>query len=47
MLSKEVIEKVTETATPQSINIQKGANIIEIKQASLNDLEIEIKYKGK
>ena len=37
----------TETVTEQSMNIQKGTNIIEVTEASLNDLEIEVKYKGK
>ena len=37
----------TETVTAQPMNIQKGTNIIEVTEASLNDLEIEVKYKGK
>ena len=37
----------TETVTAQPMNIQKGTNIIEVTEASLDDLEIEVKYKGK
>ena len=37
----------TETVTEQSMNIQKGTNIIEVTEASLDDLELEAKYKGK
>ena len=37
----------TETATAQPMNIQKGTNIIEVTEASLDDLELEVKYKGK
>ena len=37
----------TETVTAQPMNIQKGTNIIEVAEASLNDLELEAKYKGK
>lgn len=29
------------------MNIQKGTNIIEVTEASLDDLELEAKYKGK
>lgn len=39
--------EVTESVTPQPVNIQKGANTIQVTQASINDLELEIKYKGK
>lgn len=37
----------TETVTAQPMNIQKGTNIIEVTEASLDDLELEVKYKGK
>ena len=37
----------TETVTAQPMNIQKGTNIIEVTEASLDDLELEAKYKGK
>ena len=37
----------TETVTAQPLNIQQGTNIVEVTEASLNDLEIEVKYKGK
>lgn len=37
----------TESVTVQPVNIQKGANTIQVTQASINDLELEIKYKGK
>ena len=37
----------TETTTGQNLNIQKGNNIISISQASLSQLELEAKYKGK
>lgn len=34
----------TETVTPQPMNIQTGTNVIEITQASLDNLELEAKY---
>lgn len=37
----------TETATAQPLNLQEGTNIIEITEASLDNLEVEVKYKGK
>lgn len=37
----------TESVTAQPVNIQKGTNTIQVTQASINDLELEIKYKGK
>lgn len=36
----------TETVTPQPMNIQAGTNIVEITQASMDDLELEVKYKA-
>lgn len=39
--------ETTESVTAQPVNIQKGANTIQVTQASINDLELEIKYKGK
>ena len=34
----------TETATTQPMNLQKGTNIIEVTESSLDDLEIEATY---
>lgn len=36
----------TETVTPQPMQIQAGTNIVEITQASLNNLELEVSYKA-
>lgn len=36
----------TETVTPQPMNIQEGTNIVQITQASMDDLELEVKYKA-
>ena len=35
-----------ETVTPQPMNIQAGTNIVQITQASMDDLELEVKYKA-
>ena len=37
----------TEHVTAQHLNIQAGTNIIEITQASVDNLELEVKYKTK
>ena len=37
----------TETVTGQALTLQKGNNIISISQASIDDLSLEAKYKGK
>ena len=39
-------ESTTETVTPQPLNIQAGTNIVEISQASIDGLELEVKYKA-
>ena len=36
----------TETVTGQPMNIQAGTNIVEITQASMDDIELEVKYKA-
>lgn len=36
----------TETVTGQPMNIQAGTNIVEITQASIDNLELEVKYKA-
>ena len=36
----------TETVTAQPMNIQAGTNIVQITQASMDDLELEVKYKA-
>ena len=36
----------TESVTPQQLTIQQGTNIVEITQASINDLELEVSYKA-
>lgn len=36
----------TETVTAQPMNIQEGTNIVEITQASMDGLELEVKYKA-
>jgi hypothetical protein len=36
----------TETVTPQTLNIQQGTNIVEITQASIDNLELEVSYKA-
>lgn len=35
----------TESVTGQALQVQEGNNILEITQASLNNLELEVKYK--
>lgn len=39
-------EPTTENVTPQPMNIQAGTNIVEITQASIDDLELEVKYQA-
>ncbi len=36
----------TETVTPQPLTIQAGTNIVEITQASMDNLELEVSYKA-
>lgn len=36
----------TETVTAQPLNIQAGTNIVEITQASIDNLELEVSYKA-
>jgi len=36
----------TETVTGQPLTIQEGTNIVEITQASMDNLELEVKYKA-
>ena len=36
----------TETVTAQPLTIQEGTNIVQITQASMDDLELEVKYKA-
>lgn len=36
----------TETVTGQTLTIQEGSNIIQITQASINNLPLEVSYKG-
>lgn len=36
----------TETVTAQPMNIQAGTNIVQITQASMDNLELEVKYKA-
>lgn len=36
----------TETVTGQPMNIQAGTNVVEITQASMDNLELEVKYKA-
>jgi hypothetical protein len=37
---------ITESVTAQPMNIQAGTNIVQITQASMDDLELEVKYKA-
>lgn len=37
---------ITESVTPQPMQIQAGTNIVEITQASLDNLELEVSYKA-
>lgn len=37
----------TETVTGQHLGIQAGTNVVEITQASIDNLELEVSYKGK
>ena len=39
-------ESTTESVTPQPLTIQAGTNIVEITQASIDNLELEVSYKG-
>lgn len=39
-------EPTTETVTGQPMTIQAGTNIVEITQASMDNLELEVSYKG-
>jgi ABC-type proline/glycine betaine transport system substrate-binding protein len=39
-------ESTTETVTAQPMNIQAGTNIVQITQASMDGLELEVKYKA-
>ena len=41
-----LLELTTETVTGQPMNIQEGTNIVQITQASMDDLELEVKYKA-
>ena len=36
----------TETVTGQTLHIQAGTNVVEITQASINNLPLEVSYKG-
>jgi hypothetical protein len=36
----------TETVTGQTLHIQAGTNIVEITQASIDNLGLEVSYKG-
>lgn len=40
-------EPTTETVTHQHLGIQAGTNVVEITQASIDNLELEVSYKGK
>lgn len=37
---------ITETVTPQTLTTQQGTNVIEITQASIDNLALEVSYKG-
>ena len=39
-------EETTENVTPQTLAIQSGNNTFEITQASLSNLELDVKYRG-
>lgn len=39
-------EPKTETVAHQHLGIQAGTNIVEITQASIDNLELEVSYKG-
>lgn len=39
-------EATTESVTPQPLGIQAGTNIVEITQASIDNLPLEVSYKG-
>ena len=36
----------SETVAGQNLNIQSGTNIVEITQASIDNLSLEVSYKG-
>lgn len=40
-------EPTTETVTAQHLNIKAGTNVVEITQASIDNLELEVSYKAK
>lgn len=41
-----LLESTEETVTPQALTTKSGTNIIEIIQASINNLPLEVSYKG-
>ena len=42
----QLAEPTTETVTGQHLTTQAGTNIVEITQASMDNLPLEVSYKG-